>query len=152
MNIPTENWPDFINHYRLQPLAQMAFDQHLLSPADLTAIDRLVQQLPRIFPEEPPALIHGDLWSGNFMTDSKGEAVMYDPAVYYGHREMDLGMTRLFGGFDAEFYDAYNETYPLVSGWEQRLEIANLYPLLVHVNLFGMGYVGSVRQVLKDFN
>jgi fructosamine-3-kinase len=77
--------------------------------------------------------------------------VLIDPAVYYGHREMDLAMTKLFGGFDAELYTAYHNEWPLVPGWEERVDLCNLYPLLVHVNLFGGGYVAQVEGVLKRF-
>ena len=85
------------------------------------------------------------------MVDDKGEACIIDPAVYYGFREMDIGMSRLFGGFSSEFYDAYNEAYPMAPGWQERIEICNLYPLLVHVNLFGAGYLGSVESILARF-
>ena len=107
--------------------------------------------LPSIFPQEPPALLHGDLWNGNYMISGDGKPAIIDPAVYYGHREMDLGMTMLFGGFDTRFYNSYNATYPMEQGWELRLDICNLYPLLVHVNLFGGGYINQVKSILDKF-
>ena len=82
------------------------------------------------------------------MITSAGDAAMYDPAVYYGHREMDIGMTKLFGGFDQRFYDAYNEVYPLEKDWQQRLRPAQLYPLLVHAVLFGGHYISSARDII----
>jgi protein-ribulosamine 3-kinase len=85
------------------------------------------------------------------MTNHLGNATIFDPAVYYGHRLMDLGMSRLFGGFHPDFYDAYHYEFPLESNWIKATEIANLYPLMVHVNLFGGGYLSSVRSVLKRF-
>jgi len=122
-----------------------------LTDSDLKAFGNFFNRLPEIFPEEPPALLHGDLWSGNFMINQAGEAVLIDPAVYFGHREMDLGMSQLFGGFHRQFYSAYNEISPLKPGWEKRLDYCNLYPLLVHVNLFGGSYVHSVKQIIKPF-
>ena len=85
------------------------------------------------------------------MTAPNGKACIFDPAVYYGHREMDIAMTRLFGGFSEQFYDAYNVEYPLENGWENRLDICNLYPLMVHVNLFGEGYLVQVQNILNKF-
>ena len=82
------------------------------------------------------------------MVTSSGDAAMCDPAVYCGHREMDLGMTRLFGGFDQQFYNAYHEAYPLEAGWKQRLQLTQLYPLLVHAILFGGHYVSQAREIL----
>jgi fructosamine-3-kinase len=113
--------------------------------------ERFFIRLPDIFPEEPASLVHGDLWSGNYMTGAGGQAVIIDPAVYYGHREMDIGMSRLFGGFAAGFYESYNHEYPLASGWLERVELCNLYPLMVHVNLFGGSYVNSVKNILRQF-
>ncbi len=85
------------------------------------------------------------------MVSETGEPVIIDPAVYYGHREMDLGMSKLFGGFNPEFYSSYNEHYPLEKGWKERTDLCNLYPLMVHVNLFGGGYLSSVKTILNRF-
>ncbi len=112
---------------------------------------RLYQQLPAILPNERPALLHGDLWSGNVMVNETGSPALIDPAVYYGYREAELAFTQLFGGFDQRFYDAYNEAFPLTEGFAERVHIYNLYPLLVHLNLFGSGYEGSIEKVLKQF-
>src|SRR5690606_6802569 len=90
--------------------------------------------------EEAPSLLHGDLWSGNFMVGSKGVPVLIDPAVYYGHREAELAMTHLFGGFDPTFYEAYKAEWPLKSGYEQREAVYTLYHVLNHLNIFGSGY------------
>ncbi len=85
------------------------------------------------------------------MVNSKGWAVIIDPAVYYGHREMDLAMSQLFGGFDPSFYDTYIRNFPLEKDWQQRMDYCNLYPLMVHVNLFGGSYLGSVQKILAKF-
>ncbi len=145
------NWPDFFREERLEKQVKMARDKGQIGTDIVRAFDRFYLKLPELFPEEPPALIHGDLWGGNYMVGEKGEPVIIDPAVYYGHREMDLGMSQLFGGFDRMFYEAYERYYPLEKGWQQRMDYCNLYPLMVHVNLFGSGYVGSVKSIIQKF-
>jgi fructosamine-3-kinase len=101
--------------------------------------------------EEPPSLLHGDLWSGNFMIDDKGDACIIDPAVYYGHREADLAMTKLFGGFNSQFYMSYNKEWKLKDGYEYRENIYKLYHVLNHLNLFGMGYYSQAISLIKSY-
>ncbi len=151
VNTPRDNWADFFVHCRLEPQVRMAHDRKRIGDGDVLRFERLYARLGELFPQEPPALLHGDLWNGNFICNAKGQPVLIDPAVYYGHREMDIAMTKLFGGFDEGFYTAYNETWPLAAGWEERVDLCNLYPLLVHVNLFGGEYVGQVQEVVKRF-
>ncbi len=93
--------------------------------------------------EESPSLLHGDLWSGNFLCDENGKAVLIDPAVYYGHREADLAMTKMFGGFSNDFYISYQKKFPLADGWQYREKIYLLYHYLNHLNLFGTSYYGT---------
>ena len=134
------------------PLVKLLVDAALFSAEDLQQAGTFCTAAGNLFPQEPPALLHGDLWAGNFMISKTGEAAIYDPAVYYGHREMDIGVTALFGGFSQAFYDGYNEVYPLQQDWRQRLPLTQLYPLLVHAVLFGGHYVDSARAILKKIN
>ena len=113
--------------------------------------EELFVKLPNLFPNEKPSLLHGDLWSGNFLIKNKDTPVLIDPAIYYGYREMDIAMSKLFGGFNSDFYDYYNETFPLEKEWEERVKLCNLYPLLVHVNLFGGGYLNQVKNILSYY-
>jgi len=141
------SWASFFIEERLEPQVQMAN----LSPDVEKMFNKLYTRLDEIVPAEVPALLHGDLWSGNYMTSARGEPTLIDPAVYYGHREMDIGMTKLFGGFDERFYASYNAVFPMESGWESRMDICNLYPLMVHVNLFGGSYLSQVNVILDKF-
>lgn len=150
-NTPKDNWIEFFIENRLQPMLKMAVDNGKATMDLVEKFESLYTKLPDIFPAEEPALLHGDLWSGNCMADENGDPVIYDPAVYFGHREMDLAMTRLFGGFESEFYEAYHEEFPLEKNWEQRIAICNLYPLLVHVNLFVGSYIQSVKNIVSRY-
>ena len=100
---------------------------------------------------EKPALLHGDLWSGNYFPDSEGNPCIFDPAVYYGLREADLAMTELFGRLPQQFYDAYQEVFPMNPGYQERKDLFNLYHLLNHLNIFGSSYLSSVQQVVKKY-
>ncbi len=100
---------------------------------------------------EAPAILHGDLWGGNFIVDESGGACLVDPAVYFGQREADLAMTRLFGGFEPVFYEAYNDEWPLLAGHGERLRIYQLYHLLNHLNLFGSGYYRQCENILQRY-
>lgn len=141
-------WSAFYAEERLWPQLLLAREQGYFDKTAEQQLDRLCQNLAWRCPEEPPALTHGDLWSGNFLCDAVGQPVLIDPAAAFAHREMDLAMSRLFGGFDPAFYAAYQEAWPLEKGFEERLGLYQLYYLLVHVNLFGGGYVEQARAVL----
>jgi len=144
-------WSDFYINHRLHPLCKKAYDSRKLDRTTMRAFENLYQRLDEIYPVEPSAFLHGDLWSGNRAFTSEGNQCIYDPAVYFGHREIDLAMTKLFGGFPDEMYGAYHQKYPLEPGWEERIPIGQLYPLLVHVILFGGGYVGQVASIVHRF-
>lgn len=150
-NTLKSDWVNFFVENRLMPQVMLAREHGLLSEQDVQQFENLYTKLDDLLPTEQPALIHGDLWSGNFLSGPQGRAFIVDPALYYGHREAELAMTTLFGGFDAAFYNAYYEAWPLLPGWRNRLDIYNLYPLLIHLNLFGSGYLASVRGILKGY-
>ena len=141
-------WIDFFIQNRLQFQIDLAGNK---MPVEIRKkFDKLFQKLPDLLPVDKPSLLHGDLWSGNYFYNVQGKAVVFDPAVYYGHREVDLAMMSLFGGFSREIYDIYDTLFPLEAGWQDRLKIYQLYPLLVHFNLFGNSYMSGIQQVL-DF-
>lgn len=150
-NDPRSDWCTFFAEQRLEVQVKLARDKGNIDRDIVKRFGNLYTRLASIFPKEKPSLIHGDLWSGNFITDEEGRACIIDPAVYYGHREMDIAMSKLFGGFHFNFYAAYNKAWPLEPGWQGRVDICNLYPLMVHLNLFGSGYRGSVERILKAF-
>jgi len=150
-NMLTDTWHEFFATQRIMPLINQAYNQNKCTKEDVSKAEKLCSRFLELFPEELPALLHGDLWSGNFMVNDKGEPVIYDPAVYYGCREMDIAMTLLFGGFNKSFYNYYNEIFPLQKGWEQRVALCQLYFLLVHLILFGGHYYYSVMNIIKSF-
>jgi len=147
-----DKWVSFFIEERLNPQLKLAYDSGKINSSILEKFEVMFLVLEEIFPVEKPSLLHGDLWSGNLMTDNFGNPCLIDPAVYFGFREMDLAMTTLFGGFDSEFYESYQRINHLETGWQERFDICNLYPLLVHVNLFGEGYLSSVKNILKRFD
>ncbi len=145
------SWAEFYAEERLWPQFLQAREFGYFDAAAEQQLDRLCRQLAWRCPEEQPALCHGDLWSGNFLCDALGQPVLIDPAACFAHRELDLAMSRLFGGFDPAFYAAYEEAWPLEPGFEERLDLYQLYYLLVHVNLFGGGYLGQALAILDRF-
>lgn len=145
-------WSEFYREERLKPQVRMAVSAGALSSGVERLFERLYERLDELVgPSEPPARLHGDLWGGNAMADERGEPCVFDPAVYGGHREMDLAMMRLFGGFAPRTFEAYDEAYPLAPGHHERIKLYQLYPLLVHVNLFGGGYARAVETSIRHY-
>jgi fructosamine-3-kinase len=148
-NRPAATWAEFYRSRRLEPQLRQAADAGLASPRLRRDGERLLATLEDVVgPPEPPARLHGDLWGGNLLVDEAGDPCLIDPAVHGGHRELDLAMMRLFGGFGTRVFSAYDEAFPLAPGHQDRVPLYQLYFLLVHVNLFGGSYVASVERAL----
>ena len=150
-NDPNSSWINFFIEHRLNVQLKLAIDAGRIDSATSKSFEKFYLNLPSLLPEEKPSLLHGDLWHGNLLCSESGNPCLIDPAVYYGSRETDLAMTRLFGAFSVEFYKSYEEHFPLLPGHAQRVDIYNLYPLLVHLNLFGPEYLIRIVAILKSF-
>ncbi|RXK62394.1 fructosamine kinase [Lacibacter luteus] len=150
-NTEQNNWPLFYAEQRILPLATKLCNSGAFTAKQMQHTEQLCNRIAAIFPNEPQSLLHGDLWSGNHFPNEKGLPVLIDPAVYCGHREMDIGMSCLFGGFDKRFYEVYNYWYPLETLWQQRLQLTQLYPLLVHAVLFSGSYIQEAAAILARF-
>lgn len=143
---------DFFIYERLEPQLKRALGKQLIDNKIAACFEKLYVRLPNLLPDEPPALLHGDLWSGNIFFDITGSPVLVDPAVHFGNREAEIAFTRLFGSFDNSFYEAYLFEYPMQKGFESRTDIYNLYPLLVHLNLFGSAYLADIITIMKKYS
>jgi fructosamine-3-kinase len=150
-NTAHEDWPGFLVRERLQPQLRLAYDQQMLKKRDVPKEGRLEAAVRDLCGDVRPSLLHGDLWGGNFLIAATGEAFLIDPAVYVGHNEADLAMSRLFGGFSSGFYDAYEQVIAPAPGAESRQDLYQLYYLLVHLNLFGKSYQASVLRLLSQY-
>ncbi len=142
---------EFFAEQRLLFKTRLADAGGLLQSREVRQVESLAARLPELVPVQPASLIHGDLWSGNAITDRNGAPALIDPAAHYGWAEAELAMTALFGGFPDGFYAAYIEERPLVGGWQQRLPVYNLYHLLNHLNLFGGSYQMEVLRILHRY-
>lgn len=147
-NEPKKSASEFYISMRLEPQFKMAREKGF----DLNIPDSFFQNCEKIIPSEKASLIHGDLWNGNFITNSKGEPCLIDPAVAFAPREMDLGMMKLFGGFDQRMFNVYNEYFPLENDWKERIPLWQLYYLLVHLNIFGASYQSQVTSIIRQFS
>lgn len=154
-NLPRNaKWHEFYILNRLMPQYKL-MEKNGFTDASVNKIfDRMLSNIGKVIDDSTtiPSLLHGDLWSGNYFSSLAGEAVIFDPAVYYGDRETDLAMTRLFGGFDEKFYSAYKDQFPLEYGNEERVLLYQLYHLMNHLNLFGKGYFREVIEIIKKYN
>jgi len=157
LNIPDESdkndWVAFYFNKRLLFQYKLAERNGYVSFSLKTGFRKLEESIHSLLQDalEPPSLLHGDLWSGNYLFDEQGKPVLIDPAVYYGHREADLAMTKVFGGFSPLFYAAYQEEYPLVEGWERREGLYKLYHILNHLNLFGRSYLSEAEYIVSKY-
>lgn len=152
-NAPRPSWAEFYGERRIVPMARRAIDSGRLDRTLASRIDALAGRLPELCgPAEPPARLHGDLWSGNALLAAADGPAVVDPAVHGGHREVDLAMMRLFGGFPEAVFASYAEEHPLAPGHADRLELWQLYPLLVHVVLFGGSYAAAAARVINRYS
>ena len=145
-------WSSFYSNNRILNLTKIARNKKLIDKKDCTLIDQLCNDIKNIIPKAKPSLIHGDLWSGNLLCNENNEPVLIDPAVYYGHPEMDWAMLSLFSNYPESALKKYKEVYTLENGFKERKEIHQLYPLLVHIILFGRQYYYSLKKTLLRFS
>ncbi len=148
----TESWISFFGEKRLLFQIELAEERGLSDSQMSRGVRKIVDKLGSLLVEpEKRALLHGDLWSGNYMVGPEGNAVIIDPAAYFGHPEADIAMTELFGSLGAPFYAAYREAGALDVGYQDRRDVYNLYHIINHLNLFGGGYAGSVRSIIRKY-
>lgn len=150
-NDRNKDWNTFYIAHRLLPQFKMAQDAGLLSGNEIPGEDTMARSLDALIPDITPSLLHGDLWNGNYVISADGTPYLIDPSVYYGHSEVDLAMSLLFGGFGNRFYSAHAEVIPSTPGSVERNDLYQLYYLLVHLNMFGRGYHGQVMGVVRRF-
>ena len=150
-NEPCATWAEFYAANRLLPLARLAHEGGALDASTIADLERLARRLDAFDTGEPAARLHGDLWAGNRLVDVKGRSWLIDPASHGGHREFDLAMMRLFGGFEGACFAAYAEVFPLEAGWEDRVALHQIAPLVVHAIKFGGGYVGAATAAIAQY-
>ncbi len=152
VNKKENNWKGFYSNQRLLHLTKFAFDKELLSKTDSKKMEELCNKLDTYLPFAKPSLIHGDLWSGNLIFDGQGKPVFIDPAIYYGHPEMDWAMLSLFGSYPETAMKSYCNIIPLENNYFEREKIYQLYPLLVHLILFGRSYYRDISETLNFYS
>jgi len=150
-NKQSTSWVDFYAKERLLPQLQLTRQKGLLSANECPSENIMTERLEELFFNVKPSMLHGDLWSGNYLISTNGIPYLIDPAIYYGHHEVDIAMTKLFGGFGDSFYKAHSEYFPVTTETRARIEIYQLYYLLVHLNLFGKSYYNSVKSILIKY-
>ena len=150
-NEPAATWAEFYAANRLLPLARLAAEGDVLAAPSIAALERLAGRLEQFDTGEAPARLHGDLWAGNRLVDGDGRSWLVDPAAHGGHREFDLAMMRLFGGFGPGCFAAYEEVAPLAPGWEERVALHQLAPLVVHAIKFGGSYVSASERAIARY-
>ncbi|MET0728577.1 MAG: fructosamine kinase family protein [Acidimicrobiales bacterium] len=153
-NEPCETWAEFYATQRLLPLARLAHDGAALGDHAITGLERIATSGVldgQAGADEPPARLHGDLWAGNRLVDDAGRSWLIDPAAHGGHREFDLAMMRLFGGFGPDCFAAYAEAHPLAPGWEDRVALHQIAPLVVHAIKFGGGYRPAAEAAIARY-
>ncbi len=151
-NIQNKNWLDFYFSNRIEYQLRMSVNSNLISKTYIAKAENMFSIIEKDYPDATPSLLHGDLWSGNYMVNSYGKAIFIDPAVYFGYREMDIAMMKLFGGFNNRVFELYDELFPLDHDWQSRIRFHQLYYILVHVNLFGGSYARSAQSIIDYYS
>jgi protein-ribulosamine 3-kinase len=151
VNSSYSRWTDFFINCRLKPMVNRCKHLKMLTSEMEMKLERLFGDFPSLYEQVPPSLLHGDLWSGNVICSATGEPIFIDPAVYYGHPSVDIGMTKLFGGFEKSFYEAYFHFLKQDSNFEDQCELSNLYPLLIHLYLFGKSYLPAIETIVNKY-
>jgi fructosamine-3-kinase len=150
-NTPSTSWIDFYSIKRLGAQLELAVSKELLNSKEIPSQKEIKSVLKSLCSDVKPSLLHGDLWSGNYIIAKGGMPYLIDPATYFGHAEVDIAMTKLFGGFSSHFYEAYHDVIPISGHFNERIDLYQLYYLLVHLNLFGRSYYNSVQHILKRY-
>lgn len=150
-NTQYETWVEFYTNERLIPQLELAKQKGLLQGSECPNLEHIKNRLQPFFVNIKPSLLHGDLWSGNYLISTNGKPYLIDPAIYYGHPEVDIAMSKLFGGFGEAFYNSYFSYLPTDANTSERIDIYQLYYLLVHLNMFGRSYYSSVSYILKRY-
>ena len=145
------NWVDFYRQERLEKQFTLASKSSLFNREEIRKFIRFLDKLEELLFCEKASLLHGDLWSGNYFFSDKSELVLIDPAVYYGNREVDIAMSKLFGSANQLFYNAYHQQFELEPGWLDRIKLYQLYPILVHINLFGSSYINQYKEIINHY-
>ncbi|MDG4945785.1 fructosamine kinase family protein [Weeksellaceae bacterium KMM 9713] len=151
INQPETSWSQFYWKHRILPQYQLAVHQNLISKDEIPEEKDFIQVIENEFSKTKPSLIHGDLWNGNYIINAEGEIALIDPAIYYGHPMMDIGMAKLFGGFEKDFFEAYRENTDDTSNWGTQIELAQYYYLLIHLNIFGRSYLPQVQHIKEKY-
>lgn len=150
-NTPHANWPSFYVQERIWPQLQLALKKGYFKQSEIPDKDRLLTRCKAVLGHPRPSLLHGDLWRGNYLMTPAGQAYLIDPAAYRGHHLVDIAMTRLFGGFDRSFYEAYEYHFPKLDNYDACIDIYQLYYLLVHLNMFGPSYYKAVQKTIQYY-
>jgi fructosamine-3-kinase len=151
INHRMSNWGQFYIKNRLLPNVRAVAEKHLIETHEVKLFEKFFKLVEYAFPEEQPSLLHGDFWKEHVIPNPNGKPCLLNPAVYYGHREMDIAMTKMVGTFPQGFYDAYNAAFPLQKDWEDRLDFCKMYYHLVHLNIYGIAYLQNVQQLLNKW-
>lgn len=150
-NFWTDNWPEFFAQRRIWALVQKIWTSRGMTVDERKIYENLIKKMPHLLAHQTvPSLIHGDLWSGNYMFTANGPALI-DPACYYADREMELGMMQLFGGFSSQVWSAYQDEFPLPEGWQERIRLYQLYHIMNHYLLFGGSYGWQALEIAKEY-